>query len=425
MGADPMARLQEAYRRGVVNFNDLLDAATTKPKARALLMKQMDAASAAADTQAADLADAAARRPDTKAALDAAARSAAATGEVRASIDSAIAQGMTPDVISEIAGRSLDTARLGAATQATAQAAKLQELERSIATNPQRESLIKQVNELGGYVPPNATDAEVANHAANFIRRSKEEEFAVKLLLQRAQGAVQAAGNVREAEMKLAEVFRKDPTIANADTVRAQYGLVTKMLTKPTPTAASDMAAVFGFMKMMDPGSVVREGEYERAKNATSFLDKWGMTAVWDRLSKGTLMTPEQRKDFIDTVTKAAQSHVTAAENVRARVAQQAAGWNLNPENVVFDVSLPASRSDSIPSPALAPNEVLVAEKNPKTGKRTGNFAVFVSGPDGTLTRKKGPTPGVDAPDASFDPRADIIKSGSDIAVRASALPGF
>jgi hypothetical protein len=42
-------------------------------------------------------------------------------------------------------------------------------------------------------------------------------------------------------------------------------------LREKNPTAvtpASDMSLVFGFMKMLDPASVVREGEYATAKNA-------------------------------------------------------------------------------------------------------------------------------------------------------------
>ena len=37
---------------------------------------------------------------------------------------------------------------------------------------------------------------------------------------------------------------------------------------------ASDMSLVFGFMKMLDPSSVVRETEYATAKNATGVPDQ-------------------------------------------------------------------------------------------------------------------------------------------------------
>ncbi len=425
IGSDPMGRLQRAYERGVVNINDLLDAASTKPKAREVLMRQLNAQGLQADKTAADIADAEARRPSTKTALDAQARSAAATSRVQASIDEALADGLQPDAIGQIASRKIDTLRMGADADAYQQAARFKNLEAEIASNPQRSRLVEIVNSLGGYVPPNATDEEVATHAARFIREKKEEDFGVKLLLERAKNATQNAVNARDAEMKLADVFRKDPTIVNADTVRAQNSVVVSMLTKPTPSAASDMAAVFAFMKMMDPGSVVREGEYERAKNATGFINKWGLQNVWDRVSKGTLMSPEQREDFLETVSSVAKSHTSAAENVRARFTQQANQWGLNPANVVFDVSPTEARKGGLPAANLAPNEVLVAELDEKTGKRTGKFSVYVMGADKKLNPKSTPTPGIDAPDASFDPKSDVLTQGSDILVKSTAIPGI
>lgn len=39
------------------------------------------------------------------------------------------------------------------------------------------------------------------------------------------------------------------------------------------PSAANDLAMIFAYMKMLDPGSVVREQEFANAQNAAGIPD--------------------------------------------------------------------------------------------------------------------------------------------------------
>jgi hypothetical protein len=67
-------------------------------------------------------------------------------------------------------------------------------------------------------------------------------------------------------------------------------------------TAAGDMALVFNYMKMLDPGSTVREGEYANAQNAAGVPDK--ARNMYNKIINGTLLGEEgdkeatQRRDF-------------------------------------------------------------------------------------------------------------------------------
>lgn len=63
------------------------------------------------------------------------------------------------------------------------------------------------------------------------------------------------------------------------------------------PSAYGDIAAVFGFMKALDPQSVVRESEYATAANAGSLLTR-AKNAV-AKAEKGEQLTPEQRSDLV------------------------------------------------------------------------------------------------------------------------------
>lgn len=63
------------------------------------------------------------------------------------------------------------------------------------------------------------------------------------------------------------------------------------------PSAAGDLALIFNFMKMLDPGSVVREGEFATAQNAASVPDR--IRGWYNRLISGERLSDDVRKDFV------------------------------------------------------------------------------------------------------------------------------
>jgi hypothetical protein len=60
---------------------------------------------------------------------------------------------------------------------------------------------------------------------------------------------------------------------------------------------AGDLAMIFSFMKLLDPGSVVREQEFANAQNAAGVPDR--IRAEYNRLLTGGRLAPEQRKNFV------------------------------------------------------------------------------------------------------------------------------
>lgn len=100
-----------------------------------------------------------------------------------------------------------------------------------------------------------------------------------------------AAGDV-----KLDDVgsMRKEFTALSKDfvTIRDAFGKVAVA----DPSAAGDVARVFAFMKMLDPNSSVREGEYANAQNAGGVPDR--VANMYNKVLDGTFLTDDQRKDF-------------------------------------------------------------------------------------------------------------------------------
>lgn len=97
--------------------------------------------------------------------------------------------------------------------------------------------------------------------------------------------------------------------------VRAAFLKVKQSAEKPS--AAGDLALVFNYMKILDPGSVVREGEFKTAADATAWLQKSEANGVAipapiaqaiRKLKDGTILTDAQRKDFVNIARKAASA---------------------------------------------------------------------------------------------------------------------
>lgn len=65
---------------------------------------------------------------------------------------------------------------------------------------------------------------------------------------------------------------------------------------------AGDLALIFNYMKVLDPGSVVRESEFATAAASGSFDDR--INAAVGQILSGTRLAPEQRRDFLDRAGK-------------------------------------------------------------------------------------------------------------------------
>ena len=99
-----------------------------------------------------------------------------------------------------------------------------------------------------------------------------------------------------------------------------------------TPSPAGDLAAATKIMKILDPGSVVRESELAMAMSATGALDRVQNYA--QMVVSGQKLTPAQRKDFgelSDKLYEAAAERYNASADEYQSVAKD---YNLNPGRV-------------------------------------------------------------------------------------------
>jgi hypothetical protein len=99
------------------------------------------------------------------------------------------------------------------------------------------------------------------------------------------------------------------------------------------PSGASDIALLIGFMKTLDPGSVVRETEYATAKNAGGVSET--IRNLYNSVKDGVLLTPKLREDFIKAATSQVDSYVKRQISLDKKYTKRAKDYNLNPERVI------------------------------------------------------------------------------------------
>jgi uncharacterized protein YcbK (DUF882 family) len=90
------------------------------------------------------------------------------------------------------------------------------------------------------------------------------------------------------------------------------------------PSAAGDLALIFSFMKILDPGSVVREQEFANAQNAAGVPDQ--IRNAWNRALTGERLAPAQRDDFLRqaaAIYGSAQEQYKAVESQYRTIAEQ------------------------------------------------------------------------------------------------------
>jgi len=101
-------------------------------------------------------------------------------------------------------------------------------------------------------------------------------------------------------------------------------------------TAAGDIALIFGYMRMLDPGSVVREGEFATAQNAAGIPDM--VRNMYNRALSGERLNPNQRDQFKDQAgaiyQKYDQEYSARAEQFRGIAKQN----RIDPSRVIPDL---------------------------------------------------------------------------------------
>jgi hypothetical protein len=143
----------------------------------------------------------------------------------------------------------------------------------------------------------------------------------------------QLTGRFKAADMEMKMADDHKAQSKDFISVRDGYTRLKASLPDATKSAASTLAGATSFMKLLDPGSVVRESELGMSLAATGVVDR--MTNYYNTLLKGKVLTASQAKDFGDTADKIYR----AAEHNQAMLNKdyegKAKAYGLNSKNII------------------------------------------------------------------------------------------
>jgi hypothetical protein len=135
------------------------------------------------------------------------------------------------------------------------------------------------------------------------------------------------ATNIQENQM------RDDFTRASVEFVKVRDAHQRVLESAVDPSAAGDLALIFNYMKVLDPGSTVREGEFATAQNSGGIPDI--IRAKYNKVIAGERLAPDVRKDFVDRSERLYQGAVRNQEEIEKDYEGKSKGAGVRPEQVV------------------------------------------------------------------------------------------
>jgi hypothetical protein len=220
--------------------------------------------------------------------------------------------------------------------------------------HPSLQNRVATFNERAKGMDPNQVITEqndILKDDARIKEELSQDLYNQKLKLSAAQGGIlyETPTQKFERSSSLRKEYQGIQVVKDFDQVKVAYNQISGALRNPSP--ANDLAAATKFMKLLDPGSVVRESELGMAMAASPAMER--VTNYYNQLKTGQKLTPTQREDF----RKSAEMLYKASENVVIPIQNEyrgiAADSGVNPRSVI--IKTPSSISAPQQAPANEP----------------------------------------------------------------------
>lgn len=121
------------------------------------------------------------------------------------------------------------------------------------------------------------------------------DKTATRTMTEYAQPAGRDDKQANENLTALSKEYTAHPVTKN--TYARKEALINLQSAYESKNAAGDIALITSYMKMLDPGSTVREGEFATAQNAAGVPDR--IRALANKVANGERLTDNQRKEFM------------------------------------------------------------------------------------------------------------------------------
>jgi hypothetical protein len=169
------------------------------------------------------------------------------------------------------------------------------------------------------------------------------------------QGEARMAG--MERATKLRNERNGNATTKATQEVSSAYNRIQNAA--KSPSAAGDLSLIFGYMKMLDPGSTVREGEFANAQNAAGIPTQ--LANMYNRVQTGQRLSPEQRADFINQAKGLYGAQMSQQKKFDADIERAAYAMGVDPSYVLTNVEADQPEMQGPPAPPQGPTDGLIA----------------------------------------------------------------
>jgi hypothetical protein len=149
------------------------------------------------------------------------------------------------------------------------------------------------------------------------------------------------AEKIFDQSLKLSDRFVKSA----GEFVKSRDSFARVQASAEDPSAAGDMALIFNFMKVLDPGSTVREGEFATAQNAAGMPER--IRAQYNRVIDGERLTTKTRNDFVSRAGKLFDTQVKNHDKRIAEYSRLAKEFDLPISSVIIDLTDPETLEKS------------------------------------------------------------------------------
>ena len=146
--------------------------------------------------------------------------------------------------------------------------------------------------------------------------------------------------------------LRKEFTTISKDFIKVRDAHRRVEASAKDPSAAGDLALIFNYMKVLDPGSTVREGEFATAQNSGGIPAR--VQAMYNSVIRGERLDISIRNDFVSRSKSLFESQKQQHDATRKQFRAIAERIGLTPDNVVVDfgsAGLSESPSGTPPPP--------------------------------------------------------------------------
>jgi hypothetical protein len=149
----------------------------------------------------------------------------------------------------------------------------------------------------------------------------------------------------RLAHRAAVELHRQRPACAmssrnSARTSTKPKPVIRRSRQRQTIPVLQAIALIFGYMKLLDPSSTVREGEFATAEQAGGVPQQ--IVSMYNRAINGERLAPEVRADFANQAGIAFNVYQQQYERTKQYYSDLATRSGANPQNVIVPFAAPS-----------------------------------------------------------------------------------